>query len=135
MAKSENKKGPPPLRRAMVDLAPPLGRTMVIEMDDGDDPNFEALPMGQDDDASILGCFAGVIAATEALYGRKNLEIECVTCFLGTVHSEVAGDVPGAYFSFSPDSGATFYQAMVAPSGGEDVSMIWLMVVDGDSPQ
>lgn len=136
MAKSkQSKEDPQPLRRAMVELDPPLGQTMVIEMDDSDDPNFEAEPMRAGDDASMLSCFGSVIAAAEALYGLQNLEPECVTCFLGTVHSEVAGDVPGAYFSFSPDDGATYVQAIVAPGQGEDVSMVWLMIEDGDDSQ
>jgi hypothetical protein len=132
---TQSKKDPEPLRRVTVDLGAPLGQAMVVEMDDGDDPNFEAEPMRAGDDASMLGCFGCVVAAAEALYGLKNLEPECVTCFLGTVHSEVAGDVPGAYFSFSADDGESYFQAMVAPADGEDVSMIWLMVTEGDSPQ
>jgi len=129
------KKDPEPLRRAVVDLGSPLGQTMVLEMDDSDDPNFEAEPVRAGDDTSMLGCFGGVIAAVEALYGLKNLEPECVTCFLGTVHSEVAGDVPGAYFSFSADDGASYFQAIVAPADGEDVTMIWLTVEEGDESQ
>ncbi len=136
MAKSDkSKKDPQPLRRAMVELAPPLGQTMVIEMDDGDDPNFEALPMSKGDDASMFGCFADVIAAAEALYGLEDIEIVFTSCYLGTVHSEVTGDVPGAFFSFSPDDGATYFQAIVAPGQGEDVTMIWMTIDDGDDSQ
>ena len=136
MAKSKQpEKDPQPLRRAVIDLGAPLGQTMVLEMDDSDDPNFEAEPMRAGEDASMLGCFGCVIAAAEALYGLKNLEPECVTCFLGTVHSEVAGDVPGAYFSFSADDGESYFQAMVAPADGDDVAMIWMTVAEGDPSQ